>query len=247
MAGERTTRKPENAIRSYTIPAFTLVELLVVIAIIALLLSILAPSLMKARSLARRVKCTSNLRQIHVAVSLYLETYNGAYPCAQDPVSTAPFYYLWMGRGWRPFVEPYLDGPIDINNPSVLLCPADTTDPEKYESTSYAYSMAFYHSPAQIDTLNKIEDTYSNPLPSIGQKSLDVADPAGKILIGEWFSNHEPIEDEKGWWTWDGTRTYLFADGQVRMLKASRIRPARNKMPDANLTFQGIKGTDYPP
>jgi len=237
MADERTTRKPENAIRNGVCPAFTLVELLVVIAIIALLLSILAPSLMKARSLARRVKCTSNLRQIHVAVSLYLETYNGAYPSAEDPVSTTPFYYLWMGRGWRSFVEPYLDGPIDVNNPSVLLCPADTTDEGKYESTSYAYSMAFYHS----------EDTYNNPLPSIPQKALDVADPAGKILIAEWFSNHEPIEDEKGWWTWDGTRNYLFANGQVRMLKANRIRPARNNMPDANLTLHGIKGTDYRP
>jgi len=107
--------------------------------------------------------------------------------------------------------------------------------------------MAFYHSPAQIDTLNKVEDTYSNPLPSIPQKALDVADPAGKILIAEWFSNHEPIEDEKGWWTWDGTRNYLFADGQVHMLKANRIRPARDNMPDANLTLHGIKGTDYPP
>ena len=46
------------------IHAFSLVELLVVIAIIALLLSILTPSLMKAKSMAMRIKCAHNLKQL---------------------------------------------------------------------------------------------------------------------------------------------------------------------------------------
>ena len=59
---------------------FTLIELLVVIAIIALLIAMLLPTIKRAREMARRVACRSNLHQLGIGLQLYAGDHDEALP-----------------------------------------------------------------------------------------------------------------------------------------------------------------------
>ena len=110
--------------------AFTLIELLVVIAIIALLLSILMPSLQLVKSKARMLICMSNVRQVTMACVTYATDYDGFYP--SNPVSGAgasPNYFNGAylvsvypdspGNNFALDIEPYLQTLEVFKDPSI--------------------------------------------------------------------------------------------------------------------------------
>lgn len=70
--------------------AFTLIELLVVVSIIALLISILLPSLKKARDQAKDTACRSNMHQLGLAVGYYTQDNNDYLPWMKGTASVPP-------------------------------------------------------------------------------------------------------------------------------------------------------------
>lgn len=70
---------------------FTLVELLIVIGIIAILISLLLPSLSRAQEQARRTKCQANLRSLGQAMYMYANAHRGRLPNG-NPLNTTSDY-----------------------------------------------------------------------------------------------------------------------------------------------------------
>ncbi len=63
---------------------FTLVELLVVIAVIAILIVLLLPAVQQAREAARRMQCSSNLKNLSLALANYSSTHGTFPPLARQ-------------------------------------------------------------------------------------------------------------------------------------------------------------------
>lgn len=107
--------------RSYRCRGFTLIELLVVVAIIALLISIMLPSLNRARSRAKDLVCRTQLRNLGIAFTMYTNEENGAIPLN--------YYKTYHGSqytaGWRALDYPWpkLMEPFQGKNDNIHVCP----------------------------------------------------------------------------------------------------------------------------
>ena len=108
---------------------FTLVELLVVIAIIGMIVSLLLPAVMAARESARRTQCQSNMKQIGLSMTQYLDLHR-EFPDA------AVMHTLMPNRPpLTEFLAPYAE-----NNEGIFRCPEDSKFFARGERISYEYN-----------------------------------------------------------------------------------------------------------
>ena len=177
---------------------FTLIELLVVIAIIAILAAILFPVFARARAKAREASCTSNLKQMGLAVQMYANDYDGLLPfAAQYPTPGAVPTVAGSGSnaGGASIVDqlnPY------VKNKQLFRCPSDTDNFYGIEGTSYDYG-------------------YDNFDPTIvGTLAIQPVDlPYGTQPVNYWLAG-----DYMNTWHTKGPIA-LFADGHVKVQKAT--------------------------
>ena len=200
---------------------FTLIELLVVIAIIALLLSIIMPSLKTVKELAAGIVCMSNEKQLSLSWRLYAEENNDKFCDAATPQQDRPNVKYRCDRvsgvNWC-----WVDNPRDesggqrsetlddkirgfqngalwryLENPKVYHCPADKRYRDHNESTpAYingyrTYSIGTVYS--QRDNPSGNQDQY------VIQKLTQIVNPAAKFVF------LEEIDTEYAWNnnTWD--------------------------------------------
>ena len=122
---------------------FTLIELLVVVAIIAVLISILIPSLKEAKEQARKVVCMSNLKQIGLAVQMYLNDRKDRLPHV-DTVGGGNRAYWDEPPAWPGWTHlGLLFSKRYISNPGVFFCPSGTD--------RYAYNRSGWFNPPEFD------------------------------------------------------------------------------------------------
>ena len=175
--------------------AFTLVELLVVIGIIALLISILLPSLARAREQGNAIKCLSNLRQISQAFLMYANAnMKDGLPRPAAQVDTEDWIY-WQPT--RDINESRIAAYISNKpfNKEVFRCPSDDWQ-QRTAGTPYHYS---YSVNMYICKRNAGTETEWQ-----GKKTLklsQIRNPTDKILLVE--ETFTTLDD--GCWAWQAS------------------------------------------
>jgi len=113
--------------------AFTLIELLVVLAIVGVLASLLLPAVSRATEAGRATACLGNLRQIGIALQLYVEDNHNRLPILRDrPAGTNTVTGTIEPGTLDVVLAPYLGAT------NVLRCPSDR--PRLFQQTGSSYS-----------------------------------------------------------------------------------------------------------
>jgi prepilin-type N-terminal cleavage/methylation domain-containing protein/prepilin-type processing-associated H-X9-DG protein len=205
---------------------FTLIELLVVIAIIAILAAILFPVFARAREQARKSTCQSNMKNITLANSMYVQDYDETFM----PAIYTDYTWTGLDKTGKVFpspLEPYL------KTNKINPCPSDTSvwkpTGGKFP-TSYAWSLKLsglrlgsVQYPAQVVSFNEIWAFHMGKY----NNCYDNAAPNNPCL-GLWAGNEAML---------------AFVDGHVKYTKTTGTN-ANSKSHDWRVEYYNVKADD---
>jgi prepilin-type N-terminal cleavage/methylation domain-containing protein len=180
MQADRTPRQKHG---------FTLIELLVVVAIIALLISILLPSLQAAKEQAAAVVCMSNEHQIQLGSAMYGQEYRGFVPPN-----------AWSEEAWgvdKADLWFYKIVPFYADNPDILICPSDPFA-DRYDFEAYNPHSQTPHNDARKAScgygLNYVLRHFGEPW-SFNIERYPPLRPESTILLAEVGPDEDPVRE----------------------------------------------------
>jgi prepilin-type N-terminal cleavage/methylation domain-containing protein/prepilin-type processing-associated H-X9-DG protein len=213
--------------------AFTLIELLVVIAIIAILAALLLPALGQAKARGKQAACLSSLRQIGIAVRMYVDDDADGYLPGNA--------HTTLANSWIYSLSNFVGG-VD----KIRICPSDPHGPERLAQQGTSYLMNEYTSTPALDP-------FGLPIPGENDfRKLDgIRRPSDTITVFETAdqqgaSTGQDHTHSRNWTSWNavlvdiqpdrhrpggpvgdhssGTANYLFADSHAAPLQAGPLK-----------------------